>query len=211
MDLTLLSPSNHYASPDDEFNIQWRAGSEGASPSLSLVPKSRSKIKSFAQWETLFDIYHAIYVTNPHLMKESSSMLAYKKNIKRLHVKNADWRSFDESFRTLRLIKCWAWDAMPECLMWEAAFPTLPVNNNPTTDSPQASLPKGDGSRRPASKDRSQVNICWKFNALTESRCFEPESCRFKHVCETCLGNHPLSKCTSKTPNTAQGKASPGS
>lgn len=190
IDLSLLSPSHHYSSPNEEFNIAWRSGDDGDTPAFSLVQKSKSKIKSFAQWESLFDIYHAIYVAKSALQSQASALVSYKNNVRMLHSKNADYLAYDETFRTLRLQKGWAWDHKPGDLMWSAAFPTLP-KGRPDQDS-QPFLPKGNKANNPSKRGR----YCFKFNDPQGSRCTAGD-CLYPHVCSVCSKPHPRSKCRS--------------
>lgn len=192
MDLTLLSPSHHYAAPEDDYSITWRSAGGNGPPSLDLVPKkNRSKVKSFSQWETLFDIYMAIYVENPVLQAEGSDLLTYKNNIKHLHSKNADWFSYDESFRTLRLQKGWAWSHRPEALLWSVAFPAFP-SAAPEKETPFPSKNGSNGKHYLGRKGKGR--FCFKFNDQFGVRCLS-DSCEYKHICSICSENHPRSKC----------------
>ena len=67
---------------------------------------------SFDQWLQGFEIYMSVFLLQPQHMSESHNMLMYIQTVHSLYEKGADWRSYDEAFRSLRQANNWGWESV---------------------------------------------------------------------------------------------------
>ena len=91
---------------------------------FSVMPKTKTKIENFQQWQRLWEIYTAIYILHPNLTLEAGSLLKYMQVVRDLADNGGDWLSYDEAFRTMREAMGWDWAFVPNELWNKASRPS---------------------------------------------------------------------------------------
>ena len=74
---------------------------------IGFIPVVKNKINSIVQWNEAWRVYSVVFLTNPTLSAESKATLGtelfqYMDFINQLYAQQADWRYYDESFRSYR-------------------------------------------------------------------------------------------------------------
>ena len=139
----------------------------------------------------------SIYLTWPHKGIDALKLLKYLQTIRNLSERGDDWRSYDESLWSLRMANSWEWDFVHWDMWMNAAQPQI----QPT---PRFVAGRGGEGASFLNKERAgplPTNIgkpCFAFN--TGEMC-STKTCRFKHICKQCAGNHPLVRCANRTPS----------
>ncbi len=179
----------HDSSPQS-YSVSIRPSEDSETPTFSVAPKERNSPLSFNQWVQGFEVLMSVYLLAPRHRPEVHAMLMYIQTVRNLSQRGADWRSYDEAFRSLRMANNWAWDEVCWPLWMDAAEGRRVASNN-------ASPFQGKG------KSSSGVPkfICYNFNRGKE--CFEA-TCRYRHCCKVCGGPHSAMRCN-KAPHTKQG------
>lgn len=185
VDLTLLSPRQGLY--EEEFTLALRSDGSSSTPIISMTPKNKSKINHIAQWETLFEVYTAVFISHPKLSVNAIPMMSYRKHVRDLARAHADWKAYDESFRAMRVHESWSWDYVPPALMNEV---TLRAIINLRNDYFLPQNPPADKSNKD-NKNRNKKS-CNQFNKF--GTC-EYVNCRFPHICRSCGGDHSELKC----------------
>ena len=109
-DYVSISSLLHDSSPQS-FSVSVRPGSDDETPMFCVAPRAKSSTLSFDQWQG-FEIYMSVFLLQPQHMAESHNMLMYIQTIRSLYEKGADWRSYDEAFRSLRQDYNWGWESV---------------------------------------------------------------------------------------------------
>ena len=74
---------------------------------IGFIPVVKNKINSIVQWNEAWRVYSVVFLANPTLSAESKATLGtelfqYMDFINQLYAQQADWRYYDESFRSYR-------------------------------------------------------------------------------------------------------------
>ena len=106
-----ISSLLHDSSPQS-YSVSVRPGSDDETPMFCVAPRARSSTVSFDQWLQGFEIYMSVFLLQPQHRSESHNMLIYIQTVRSLYEKGADWRSYDEAFRSLRQANNWGWESV---------------------------------------------------------------------------------------------------
>lgn len=183
VDLARLSPRRGLYR--DEFTLSLRSDGASSSPSIAMTPKNTVKISDIRHWETLFEIYSAVYISHPKLSHHAIPMLAYRKHIRDLANAHTDWRSYDETFRAMRVSENWGWDHVPTSLMNEATLRAIINLRNDRNNDNDSRSDSNSGSEK-------RRGVCHKFNDV--GSCTFP-NCKYRHMCRSCGEDHPELRC----------------
>lgn len=153
--------------------------------------RSWGKKLTFPQWETCFEIFQGVYLEKLSLQIEGSGLIPYKLHIRQLADCGADWRGYDETFRSLRIVMGWSWDAKPDAIMWPATLPAIIGRRN------HLFVPR---LKPPPSPDKCDPHPPVFVLILTTSLGTNVwhvagKGCHYKHVCPQCSGRHGATSC----------------
>ena len=109
-----------------------------------VAPRARSSTVSFDQWLQGFKIYMSVFLLQPQHMSESQNMLMYIQTVRSLYEKGADWRLYDEAFRSLRHANNWGWESVCWYLWMNASEsrPAVTLSGTPSRSTGKASWGK---------------------------------------------------------------------
>jgi len=167
VDFAILLNSNLTQS-DEHYTFRVEKG-EGGKPALTLAPNpKRQTVQSIDQWVSAFQVFVAIYSEKvPH---DTPALMKYGSVIRELATLGANWKFYDENFRSIRQTQGAPWDQI-HAELW------LRSHSFRDKLSPQTGKSKQTGQRIPK-------GFCWKFHRGV--------SCP---GCSWCGNNHPISKC----------------
>ena len=166
------------------YAITIRSVEGNPEPVMCVAPKPKQNIGSFQRWLKAFEVYISIYLLQPGKVADAGKLLQYISTIRNLAERGGDWAQYDETFRSMRMVQGWQWDAVH----WE-----LWLNSQQTSGgviSNQRS-PFPDKGRRVGSP---RLQVCFNFNRGVPCR----QPCQYAHKCRRCGGNHPSSRCFKK-------------
>ena len=106
-----ISSLLHDSSPQN-YSVSVRPGSDDETPMFCVAPRAKSSTVSVYQWLQGFKIYMSVFLLQPQHLSESHNLLMYVQTIRSLYEKGADWRSYDEAFRSLRQANNWGWESV---------------------------------------------------------------------------------------------------
>jgi len=181
----------HVSAPQT-YSVSLQPGDDNITPMFNVAPKLKGTLLSFDEWVQGYEIYMSVVLRQPHHLTDVHTMLMYIQTIRSLYKKGADWRSYDEAFRSMRLKNDWAWDSVCWPLWMDA------------THGPQAAAPTGSSFRSKAEL-RRQARPCFAFN---RGEVCNADTCRYKHLCQRCSGPHAVVRCN-RLPNSAGQSAGP--
>ena len=72
----------------------------------------------------------SVYLLAPRHRPDEHAMLMYIQTVRNLSQRGADWRSYDEAFRSLRMANNWAWDEVCWSLWMDASEGRRVASNN---------------------------------------------------------------------------------
>ena len=176
MDFALLL--NPYSKPSS-YSISLNSEGFSNKPSLEFTSRSKRFLSEF-EWNQAWDNYMAIYLAK--YPKDLNPMLSYHQNIQKMMAKQANWRDFDNQFRTDReYIRC-SWDTIRADLEREAyAVPVKPFRTQQSKFQNKPLANKGFNSNIPK-------GYCYDFHS--QNKFCNREKCSFKHQCPECQGKH---------------------
>ena len=183
-DYVSISLLLHDSSPQS-YSVSVRPGSDDETPMFCVAPRARSSTVSFNQWLQGFEVYMSVFLLQPQHMAESHNMLMYIQTVRSLYEKGADWRSYDEAFRSLRQANNWGWESV--CwYLWMNASESRPAATPSGAPFRSTSKVSWGNAKWPSTKtcfayDRGEV-----CNAAT---------CRYTHTCRRCGGPHSAVHC----------------
>ena len=183
-DYVSISSLLHDSSPQS-YSVSVRPGSDDETPMFCVAPRARSSTVSFDQWLQGFEIYMSVFLLQPQHMAESHNMLMYIQTVRSLYEKGADWRSYDEAFRSLRQANNWGWESV--CwYLWMNASESRPAATPSGAPFRSTGKVSWGNAKWPSTKtcfayDRGEV-----CNAAT---------CRYTHTCRRCGGPHSAVHC----------------
>ena len=108
--------------------------------------------------------------------QDTPALMKYGSVIRELATLGANWKFYDENFRSIRQTQGTPWDQI-HAELW------LRSHSFRAKLGPQAGKSKQTGQRIPK-------GFCWKFHKGVTC-----PGCSFKHQCFRCGNNHPISKC----------------
>lgn len=169
---------------DDTYSIKLQ--NSGGHPTLSVVSNQKKlSITTIDSWTNAFLTYIAIYTQNHP--NQHASILKYMSIIRDLASNAANWKYYDETFRSIRKSQSLPWDQI-HTELWLGAH--------------NIRKPSQGNFRPKTSSVRPPFGYCFKYHTGTPCH-----GCSFKHQCSKCGGNHPLTKC-SQTYKGGQGNRS---
>ena len=183
-DYVSISSLLHDSSPQS-YSVSVRPGSDDETTMFCVAPRARSSTVSFDQWLQGFEIYMSVFLLQPQHMAESYNMLMYIQTVRSLYEKGADWRSYDEAFRSLRQANNWGWESV--CwYLWMNASESRPAATPSGAPFRSTGKVNWGNAKWPSTKtcfayDRGEV-----CNAAT---------CRYTHTCRRCGGPHSAVHC----------------
>lgn len=144
---------------------------------------------SIDQWTTCFNTFTAIYISK--CPEEAANLLKYAATIREIAANHGDtaWRHYDETFRRLRLAHRQPWQKPIDELYTKAA------NLKPFRGQHFSGKKQQNGPRPFRQK------VCFAFNRGMPCTA---SPCKFKHLCQTCFGNHSKTKCYKAKQNFGQ-------
>ena len=159
---------------DEHYTFRVEKG-EGGKPALTLAPNlKRQTVQSIDQWVSAFQVFVAIY--SEKVPQDTPALMKYGSIIRELATLGANWKFYDENFRSIRQTQGAPWDQI-HAELW------LRSHSFRAKLSPQAGKSKQTGQRIPK-------GFCWRYHkGVTCS------GCSFKHQCFRCGNNHLISKC----------------
>lgn len=186
--------------------------------------QSRKVIPDFATWSQCFAIYVAVVAT--HQPKRVTDLMAYQSVVARasLKYKWPSWVVYDQNFRQEAAGQpelCWAKvepSMYTQCFAGQERTVENWCSKCQELDHTTANCPfqtrkrtwsaanAGAGSQQQRGQaggplaSRSPQQVCLKFNRY-QGDCRFGKECRFQHVCSSCMGPHPVSRCTKKQAN----------
>ena len=172
------------------YSVSIRPSEDSETPMFSVAPQERNSPLSFNQWVQGFEVLMSVYLLAPRHRPDEHAMLTYIQTVRNLSQRGADWRSYDEAFRSLRMANNWAWDEVCWPLWMDAAEGRRVASNNASPFQGKGKLSSG-----------VPKFICYSFNRGKE--CNEA-TCRYRHCCKVCGGPHAAIRCF-KAPHTKQG------
>ena len=173
-----------YDSSPQSCSVSVRPGSDDETPVFCVAPRARSSTVSFDQWLQGFEIYMYVFLLQPQHMSESHNMLMYIQTVLSLYEKGADWRSYDDAFRSLRQANNWGWESV--CwYLWMNASESRPAATPGGTPSRSTGKGSWGKAKVPSTKtcfafDRGEV-----CNAATS---------RYTYTCRRCGGPHSAAR-----------------
>ena len=169
---------NPYSKPSS-YSISLNSEGFSNKPSLEFTSRSKRFLSEF-EWNQAWDNYMAIYLAK--YPKDLNPMLSYHQNIQKMMAKQANWRDFDNQFRTDReYIRC-SWDTIRADLEREAyAVPVKPFRTQQSKFQNKPLANKGFNSNIPK-------GYCYDFHS--QNKFCNREKCSFKHQCPECQGKH---------------------
>ena len=173
VDFALLL-NNSFTHSDDHYTFRVEKG-DGGKPALVLAPNpKRQTVQSIEQWVSAFQVFVAIY--SEKAPYDTPALMKYGSVIRELASQGANWRFYDENFRSIRQTGGAPWDQIHSEL-WLRSHSFRPkLSTQPGKSKQQGSfIPKG---------------FCWKFH-----RGITCPGCSYKHQCFRCGNSHPISKC----------------
>ena len=75
---------------------------DSETPMFSVAPKERSSPLTFNQWLQGFEVLMSVHLLAPRHRPDVHAMLMYIQTVRNLAQRGADWRSYDEAFRSLQ-------------------------------------------------------------------------------------------------------------
>ena len=141
--------------------------------------------RTFANWSQAYSIMASVIgEKNP---EHCSALFSYQEAISEAYrcYGGTGWLRYDEQFRQRRAIRPdIRWDNK-DIGLW------MRLMSAPRTSTPFFQGGAG-GTSSPGQSAGKKKGVCWQFN---EGNCKFGGSCRFKHECSGCGGNHPSSRC----------------
>ncbi len=145
---------------------------------------------SYEEWEQAWVLFEAVYAEK--YTEANKDLRCYRADIARLKASGANWRYYDENYRTDREISKCSWDTVRSDLMNEVMREAEKRKNQPFR------------APRQGSQTSSSVKIpkghCYAYHS--EGRRCEDHPCDYKHYCFLCGNKHPHFKC--KSPSSSQ-------
>ena len=150
-----------------------------------VAPRARSSTVSFDQWLQGFEIYMSVFLLQPQHMAESHNMLMYIQTIRSLYEKGADWRSYDEAFRSLRQDYNWGWESV--CwYLWMNASESRPAA------TPSGAPFRSTGKASWGNAKWPSIKTCFAYD---RGEVCNAATFRYTHTCRRCGGPHSAVQC----------------
>ena len=85
---------------DEDQEIELQISSHSAKPTFTLVPKNKKEVNTISRWIKAFNCFTAVY--SRRWPEEVPGLLKHMEVVIGLADDNANWRSYDRSFRKLQ-------------------------------------------------------------------------------------------------------------
>ena len=182
IDLSLLIKPDQLQQHDYALSVQVVT----TSPTFWVSPAKAkpSETLSFQLLMQAFEMYMSVYLTQPANLPCATKMLKYIEAVRGLAQEGADWRSYDQVFRSLRYRAGWAWDP----INWELWLKASPTKAD-LLQSPVSPFSCKGRARPPT------ASPCFAFN---RGDMCNKNTCRWMHKCRVCGGSHPSIRCFSR-------------
>ena len=179
-----ISSLLHDSSPQN-YSVSVRPGSDDDTPMFCVAPRAKSRTVSFDQWLQGFEIYMSVFLLQPQHLSESHNLLMHVQTIRSLYEKGADWRSYDEAFRSLRQANNWGWESV--CwYLWMNASESRPAATPSVTPFRSKGKASWGKAKWPSTK------TCFAFD---RGEVCNAATCRYIHKCRRCGGPHSAARC----------------
>ena len=178
---------------DQEMELQ--ISSQSLKPTFTLVPKSKKEVNTIAKWIKAFNCFTAVY--SRKWPEEVPGLLKHMEVVIGLSDANANWRSYDISFRKLHANGLERFGQINIDLYLMASRGPFRDSAGRFGDNKDGKSGKGGAQERLA---RHPLGFCFNFH--NGRKCTR---CNFKHSCYNCNESHRVSDCT-KAKSAAGGK-----
>ena len=201
VDLSELLPNNNNPAYTMSMN------DAGNVPTLQFAPQKRRPLTE-NEWSAAWDDYFAIYIQKH--THHITDMITYSRHIKELMNSGADWRHYDQQFRSDREFSHCSWATVRIDLQLTAMLkPTQQAYRKDHTQHSHQSYIQPFRSSQPYRQGpiKPQTGLptgyCFAYHSQS-IRC-TVEGCRYKHSCPKCNRAHPAFKpCARQQPATKQ-------
>ena len=199
----LLLPHSSFVDKDEAVELIATPHNKGLY--FSQKTKNKAKVVDFSSWSiawSVFAVYYAVF-----FMDSAIQLLGYHNRASELAAQYT-WPNFctyDIQFRQKmandRRIRTLRWDRIDEDLRARHLRTTQVLctfcqnfghHSVRCPERRSSSIHHSDQAKSGATRSRSRVNVCFKFNDL--GSCNKPH-CRYDHVCGRCGKGHPVSHC----------------
>ena len=174
---------------DEHYALAVTSGGGGHRPEIYIAPRRKNVFRSFSQWAKAFQVFLSIYLSKPSRAADAPALLKYQQTVQNIAERGGAWRSYDESFRSMRTAQGWRWN-MVHWELWMKAMQPLPVPHHVKAAGQPAFLNKERADGRPRPR-----NVCFKFN---RGQACNPNACAYTHSCSACSGSHPATRCNGR-------------
>ena len=145
--------NNSLTQSDEHYTFRVEKG-ECGKPALTLAPNpKRQTVKSINQWVSAFQVFVAIY--SEKVPQDTPALMKYGSVIRELATLGANWKFYDENFRSIRQTQGAPWDQI-HAELW------LRSHSFRAKLSPQAGKSKQTGQRIPK-------GFCWRYHKFKEN------------------------------------------
>ena len=182
--------------------------------SLSIVKEATPRFITLDQWNQAFASYISVYITKATTLKQSRNltieMLTYQRDVNSLAKQELPWYKYDIQFRRDRSVNPSRFtfahlrhDLIANLRTLPRTYPNFRQPFRANTGFQNRFQTSGnryqDSPQRPnQNRQRVPPGFCYGFHSKF-GRCNTKGQgqCKFKHICPTCKGRHPLHQCTS--------------
>ena len=167
------------------------------------IVKYDRKISSISQWSQAFDVFVAVYIQHPQLVKHLPELLTYGREVKRLADKGLNFLLYDELFRRERasMLQPYSWASFRQDLYHEAVIADSGINRNDKQsrqNQPSSAAGQSNSTQSNSSKKKSVYvprGYCIAFHSSGQ-RCAANRDCTYNHTCFKCKKSaHPQFMC----------------
>ena len=177
-------------------------------PSLAMTSQSKPKpIASFAQWQSAFNTYVAIYAERR--ASETTDLMKYAETIRELAHKfpGKAWQYYDQQFRYARQSNHMSW-ANLHMELYVKCISLHGVGQAPTLGNRRFEQARPATPLHQQSAFQNKVRFCYRFNS---GRACDASACKYRHACMACQGTHPRVACAIQVlPRFGQSPVQPG-
>ena len=129
--------------------------------------------------------FTCLFFFSSHSICQNHIILMYVQTIRSLYEKGADWRSYDEAFRSLRQANNWGWESV--CwYLWMNASESRPAATSSVTPFRSKGKASWGKAKWPSTK------TCFAFD---RGEVCNAATCRYTHKCRRCGGPHSAARC----------------
>ncbi|OCT86384.1 hypothetical protein XELAEV_18020066mg [Xenopus laevis] len=190
VDIFTLLPLERFGIDRYEKGKEHRKEEDEERRRFRLIPRT------FGNWLQAFSILASV-VGEKH-SELCSALFCYMDGIWEAHrvYGGLAWLRYDEQFRQRMAVRSdLNWDHR-DIGLWMRLMNTKGYQGyGGSSSSTNQPFQGGSGGHNLGSAGAHKKGVCWLFN---DNQCKWGSSCRFKHECSWCAGNHPYSRCFKK-------------